>query len=97
MQSAQKGLMDWQYWLLTLLSFAALILIVFNLLLAKKNQSIQHDVTSNQQSINQTIRISRLNGEMIQALANLSAQTDDESIRELLSAHGITFNLPVKQ
>ena len=96
MRSGPWGLREWQYWLLILLSGSALILIVFNIFFAKMNQSIQSEVTNNQQYINQTIRISRLNSGLIQALANLSAQTGDESMRELLAAHGITYNLQAK-
>ncbi len=90
------GLRGWQYWLLVLLSSGALIMIVFNMLFAKMNYSIQDKVASNQLYINQTIRISRLNSELIQALANLSARTGDESIRKLLTAHGISFNQQAK-
>lgn len=91
-----EGLRGWQYWLLILLSGIALILIVFNMLFAKMNHSIQDQVASNQQYINQTIRISRLNSELIQALANLSTQTGDESIRKLLAAQGISFSQQAK-
>lgn len=95
-RSGPEGLRGWQYWFLTLLSGAALILIVVNILFATVNKSIQDKITGNQQYINQTIKVSRLNGELIQALANLSAQTGDESMRELLATHGISFNLQAK-
>lgn len=85
-------LKGWQFWFLTLTAGSALVLVVINVILARSNQNLQVEVNARQQYINQTIRISRLNGQVIQALANMSARTGDEQLRQLLAAHGISFS-----
>ena len=88
-------LKGWQFWVLTLVAGAALVLVVFNVVLVQSNQKLQVEVNERQQYINQTIRISRLNSQVIQALANMSARTGDEELRQLLAAHGISFSAPL--
>ena len=39
------------------------------------------------------MQLSRLNNEIVQALVNLSVQTGDEGIRDLLASQGITFSV----
>jgi hypothetical protein len=95
MSSRPAGLKTAQFWLLTLLAGVSLVLVAINITLSNSNQKIQSEINSRQQFINQTIQISRLNTQLIQTLANLSAQTGDQQLRALLAAHGISFNIPV--
>ena len=83
----------WEFWLLTGLAGCALLLLVVNLVLYQGNRSLQQEVNERQQSINQGIQLSRLNEQIIRALANLSAQNKDDQLKELLAEHGITFNV----
>ena len=48
-------------------------------------------VLTQQQFINESIRLSRVNARLIRALATVSAQTNDMDIRALLAEHGVTF------
>jgi predicted Holliday junction resolvase-like endonuclease len=80
-----------QFWLLTVLSSAVLVLAVANYFLVGSNRSLQREVNSRQRYIAQTSRIDRLNREMIQALANISAKSGDSQIRKMLAVQGITF------
>jgi hypothetical protein len=38
--------------------------------------------------------LARVNSQLIQTLANMSAQSNDEAIREMLARHGVTFSTP---
>ena len=92
MSSQRVGaLSDRQYWILICLAAAILLLVVLNIVLTGRNQDLQAAISERQQFINQTISISRLNGQLVQGLANLSASTGDEEIQALLAGHGISF------
>ncbi len=81
-----------QFWLLTLVAGIAFLIILFNLVQSGKNRTIKDEIDSRQLYINQTVRISRLNTQLIQSLANLAAKTGDKQISDLLANHGISFN-----
>lgn len=81
----------WQFRALIALSLVALALVVGNISLFMGNRASQAQVLERQRTINQGIRLSRLNAQLIRSLATLSAQTEDEQIRALLAQHGVTF------
>lgn len=89
-------LRDWKFLLVTLLAVVGLGLVWVNVSIHSANRDRQADVAERQQFINESVPLSRLNTQFIQALAQLSAQSDDDSIRQLLADHGVTFtvNLP---
>ena len=86
----------WLNWCNAGLAVLSLVFVVGNIVLHRTNLGLQDRLAERQQFINESIRLSRFNGELVQALATLSAQTDDAAIRELLASHGINFtvNLP---
>lgn len=90
------GLNHWQFLLLNGIGAAFLALVVINISLFVDNQETQSAIAERQQTINQGIGLSRLNNELIRALATASAQTGDTQIRELLAAHGVTFSVDSK-
>lgn len=92
MADAPAGLSALQFNILTVCGAAALLLVAANVGLSLNNRQAQAEVNSRQQYINQTVQLSRLNNEIVQALANLSVQTNDDSIRTLLAEHGIQIN-----
>ena len=75
---------------------AALALVTANIFLHQSNLALQEELANRQQFINESIRLSRFNTQLVQALATMAAQTDDQAIRGLLASHGISFtvNLP---
>ncbi len=86
-----KGMNESQFWLLTALSALALILVLICTGLFFDNRSTQAEVNARQQYINQTVQLGQLNTQVAQFLANLAVQTNDQRIRELLAANGITI------
>jgi len=85
-----------QFWLLNGVAATALVLVLLNISMFVANRSIQTETNVRQQYINDSIKINRLSNKLIQSLANLSAQSNDLQIKELLSAHGIQFTVNTK-
>lgn len=85
-----------QFWLLNGIAASAFILVLVNISMFVSNRSIQAETNARQQYINDSIKLNRLSNQLIQSLANLSAQSDDAQIKELLSAHGIQFTVNSK-
>jgi ABC-type Na+ efflux pump permease subunit len=87
-----KTLTTLQFWLLSITVALALVMVLLSISLFLSNRSVQAEVNSRQQYINDSIKINRLSNQLIQSLANLSAQTKDDKLKGLLSAHGIQFS-----
>lgn len=83
----------WQFWTLNGVAAVVLVLVAINITLFLGNRSLQVQMYGRQQTINGGIQISRFNTQLIQAIATLSAQTDDSALRDLLAAQGVTFTL----
>ena len=86
-------LRDCKFSLVTAIAVLGSILVLVNVSIHRANRTLQADVAQRQQFINQSIQLSRLNNEFIKALAQLSAETEDESIRQLLADEGVTFTV----
>lgn len=86
-------LRKWQFYVLCALSAAALVLVAVNISLFSANRDLQAEVLQQQQTVNQGLRLSRLNNQLIRGLASLAAQTNDEQITAMLARHGVTFDV----
>lgn len=87
-----RSLSGAQFWVLNVIAVLALVLVATNISLFLSNRAAQSEVNARQQYINDSIKLNRLSNQLIQSLANLSAQTSDGEIKDLLAAHGIQFN-----
>jgi cell division protein FtsL len=84
---AQKG-----KWFLTTLAVIILCLVGVDIWLTYGNQSLRAEVGERQQFISQSIQLDSLNREVITVLANLAVKTNDEQLKNLLTASGISFS-----
>ena len=80
-------------WSVAVFAVIALGFVAANIFLHRTNLALQDELAQRQQFINESIRLSRLNGQLVQSLATLAAQSDDQAIRGLLASHGITFTV----
>jgi hypothetical protein len=80
-------------WLLTAVAAGTLALALLDVVMTSSVRALQADVAQRQQYLNQTVTLGRLNAQIIQTLARLSAQSNDEAIRSLLAKNGVTFKL----
>jgi hypothetical protein len=83
----------WLNWCNAGLAVLSLVFVVGNIVLHRTNLDLQEQLAERQQFINESIRLSNFNGQLVQALATLSAQTGDAAIRDLLAGHGINFTV----
>ena len=80
-------------WSVAVIAVIALGFVAANIFLHRTNLALQEELAQRQQFINESIRLSRLNTQLVQALATLAAQSDDQAIGDLLANHGITFTV----
>lgn len=61
--------------------------------LALHNAGLRRELGAQQTYLQQSVQLEGLYREMVRALAELGARHDDESLRALLKAHGITYQV----
>jgi hypothetical protein len=83
----------WLNWCYTSLAVLTLAFVIGNIVLHRANLDLQEELAERQKFINESTRLSQFNGQLVQALATLSAQTEDAAIRDLLANHGINFTV----
>ena len=77
----------------TVLASIALLLVLVNSWLILANQSIRAEVGVRQQRINQSLQWSRVNQELINALAAAAVRNNNTALRDLLAQNGITYTV----
>lgn len=81
-----------QHALLTLLGALALAAAATSIGLTQHNADLRLGIAGQQQYVQQSVQLEGLYRDMVRALAELSARSQDEQLRSLLQRHGITFN-----
>lgn len=84
---------DWKFWVLLVCAIGTMTLLWLNRGLADANREQLKEVNERQAFINDTVRISNFSSQFIQSLANLAARTGDESLRQVLAEHGVTYSV----
>jgi len=84
---------DWKFWVLLVCAIGTMTLLWLNRGLADANREQLKAVNERQAFINDTIGISNFSSQFIQSLANLAARTGDESLRQVLADHGVTYSV----
>lgn len=87
-------LKTWQYWLVTVIGAAALVLAGINIVVFHLNREAQASVNARAQYLQQTGPIRELYQEMAKALAELSIKNHDDVVASMLSSEGIRINPP---
>lgn len=84
---------DWKVGVLLVIVIAAMVLLGLNIARAGDNRARLAEVTQRQSFINETVRISSFSSQFIQSVATVAANTGDQSIRDVLARHGVTFEV----
>jgi type VI protein secretion system component VasK len=79
-----------QYFTLTGLGAAAVLLFVTNATLFTLNKSAQSELNARQAEVQQSIQLQGLQTEIAKALADLAIKSDDKQVFDMLAANGIT-------
>jgi hypothetical protein len=82
---------NWRGWALTGIAGLSLVLVLVNIAFFLNNRTIQNEINTRQQFINQTMQLERLGQELVNALASLALRNNDEQLRKLLAEQGITL------
>jgi hypothetical protein len=78
------------YWMSVLFSVVSLLLIITGMAMISGNRSLQTEINQRQMSIDTAARLTQLNQNLAQALAEASIKNEDKDIRDLLSSQGIS-------
>lgn len=92
--TSRKSGRDWKFFVVATLATICALLTAFNLLLGASVRDLQTEVATRQQFINESVPLARVNNQIIQALANMSARSNDVALRDMLARHGVTFSSP---
>lgn len=79
------------YWVTVLFSGLAVLLIIVNMAVVSGNRTLDIEVKTRQMAIDTAARLSQLNQNLAQALAEASVKNDDQQIRDLLTSQGISI------
>ena len=90
-------LKTWQYWLVTLIGAAALVLVALNITVFHANREAQASVNARAQYLQQTGPVRELYQEMAKALAELSVKNHDDAVASMLSSEGFHINPPATE
>jgi hypothetical protein len=91
-QKQSFALKQWQFYLLTGISAAALGLVFVTTSLSANIGGMRTQIDERQKFINETLLLSRLNVQLAQVLANLAVATNDNELKQVLYVNGITFS-----
>lgn len=71
----------------------AIVLAFTNMVLFERNRSLQQEVGSRTQYIQQSVQLEGLHREIVNAIANLAVRNKDDALKTILTQQGITFNV----
>ncbi len=80
----------WQFWVLSVIGAASLVLVAVNMTLYSRNQTLQTAVNRRSQYIQQTVQLQGLYRQIVQAVATLSMRDKDAQLQAILAKQGIT-------
>ncbi len=88
-----------QFVITTVLGGLALLLLVACIVLATLNRGLQAEIGARQQFVQQSVQLEGLYREIVRALAELGARSNDDAVRAMLQRHGISYtvNAPATQ
>lgn len=83
-----------QFWTLSLLAVAALVLVAVNMLLITQSRQAQLELSARTQYIQQTAQLEPLYREMVRVLSEMATRNNDTALRDMLSKNGIATTAP---
>ncbi len=83
----------WLVWTATALAAIGLVLVVWNAWSVSSTQKIQADVSQRQQAINQAATFNNAERALVQDIANVAVNRNNDDLKALLSRHNITIKV----
>ncbi len=82
-----------QFRLTTAMAIVLIVLVIADMITFRSNRALQADLNGRAQFVQQTQQLEGLFNDMVRALADMSARTNDEQLKALLQSVGITFTV----
>jgi len=70
-----------------------IVLVIADMVMFNSNRALQADLNRRAQFVQQSQQLEGLFNDMVRALADMSARTNDEQLKALLQSVGITFTV----
>lgn len=86
-------LKTWEFWTLTTAALLTAIFVGTNMLLFTSNRAVQTEVAQRQEYIQQSVQLEGLYRDIVKTLADLSVRNQDEELKNLLAAQGISVTI----
>jgi hypothetical protein len=87
-------LKQWQFILLTVIAVVAVALAVTNMAMFVQNRDLQIQASTRTQFIQQGAQLQNLYRDLMNGLADLAVRNQDQGLRDLLAAQGVSLNAP---
>lgn len=78
---------------LLVLGSLSLLFVLGEVIVSSMNRSLLGEIDERQRFINETVKLSQINSQLIQGLATVSARTGDQQIKGILARQGINFSV----
>jgi len=91
-EPTSQGLNPREYWTLSAVSVACVMLVVINISLSQGNHDMSTQVAKRQAFINQTVQLDKVNKQLVNAIAQFAVRDNDSALEQVLTDHGITIN-----
>jgi hypothetical protein len=82
-----------RYWVLTVMAISSLGLVIVNIVTLNGNQNLQAQITERSLYVQQSLQLEGIYQPLVRTLAELSAQHNDEPLKDLLAAQGISVQI----
>jgi hypothetical protein len=82
-----------QFWSLSAIGAACLIVAALNMVMYSGNQGLRSRVSSRQQYIQQSLQLQGLYQQIVRAVADLSVRNHDEQLKAILAKEGINVTV----
>ncbi len=87
------GNMSIPQWFAIAASFLVLVVNVYNSFTLSSTRVAKTESLEYAKAINQGVTVRKLNNQLINALAKVSAETNDGEIKKILQSEGVTFTI----
>jgi hypothetical protein len=87
------ALKSWEYWVLTALGVAAVVLVVVNVGQVEKNRALKRVVAERQALINRGLQLDRHKSVILRTLAESAMEHDDPALLDVMREQGVNVNL----
>ena len=91
-EPTSQGLNPREYWTLSAVSVACIMLVVINISLSQGNHDLSTKVANRQAFIAQSVKLDKVNKQLINAIAQFAVRDNDSALERILTDHDITIN-----